>query len=486
MKNRTIKYIFIALFMLLFLVSFQLIANAKATFEQVENNQRNVEIKVKADKKIKNVFIYKEASGKYVLFYKKLGKGKTECTCIITEDKLSTEVQTKFKVVVVEEDGERTTHDITAEPLKPYPSMNPEETAKPTTTEWVIPTKPTPTTRPSTSANPTSSAGTSSQPGTSSEPGTSSDPGTSSEPGTSSDPGSSSQPSSQPVVNGDLEVHFIDPDSRVDAIYIKVGDQSIFIDGGFYGDAKPEIAYLKRIGVTKIDYYIGSHAHTNHVGAAGPIIREFGIKNIVCSKAKYGGKPSVIYSAIAKVKSYNKRDKAKQNAEIDAINACKTIIMGEGDTLDVGSLKISCLGPSKIISGVNPTNDSGACENANSLVLRFDYGKTSFLMAGDSSSKPSKGVKVHPIKDANNRNPGCIDVDVYKNSHHNSTIDIGIIKLISPQYVVFTTGASSLPSSSYLSKLKGLGIKTYIATKNRDKNILMTSDGTSLNVKTKN
>ena len=160
--------------------------------------------------------------------------------------------------------------------------------------------------------------------------------------------------------------------------------------------------------------------------------------------------------------------------------------MGVGDTFNIGTMKVTCLGPSKIISGVNPTNDSGACENTNSLVLRFDYGKTSFLMAGDSSAKSSKGVKVHPIKDENNRNPGCIDVDVYKNSHHNSTIDMGIIKLMSPKYVVFTTGPSSLPSSSYLKNLHKLDITTYIATKNRDKNILMTSDGTSLKVKTNN
>ena len=483
MKNNTKKCIFIAFLLILFLLIFQTIANANVSFEKVENNNRNVEVKVKADKKIKHVFIYKKSSNdKYILFYKKIGGNKSECICIIPEDQLSTETETNFKIVVVEEDGKRTTSDIKAEKLKPYPSMNPSETAKPTTTSTPIPTKPTPTTTATSSSSPTTSG--SSQPTTSSSTSTSPSPSSSSS--ASTKPTQSQSVSPDPVVNGNLEVHFIDPDSRVDAIYIKAGDQSAFIDGGFYGDAKPEIAYLKRIGVTHIDYYIGSHGHTNHVGAAGPIIKEFGITNIVCSKAKYGGKPSVIYAALAKVKSYNKSNKTKQKAETDAINACKQIIMGQGDSINIGSMKVSCLGPTKIISGVNPTNDSGACENANSLVLRFDYGKTSFLMAGDSSSKSSKGVKVHPIKDANNKYPGSIDVDVYKNSHHNSSIDMAIIKLMSPQYVVFTTGPSSLPSSSYLNKLKNQGIKTYIATKNRDKNILITSDGTSLKVKTKN
>ena len=475
MKNRSKKCIFIVLLALLILITFQTIAKADATFEEVKNDKRNVEIKVKADKTIKHVFIYKKSSdGKYILFYKKIGENNKECNCIIPEEKLSTETTTDFKIVVVEEDGKRTTGDIKADKLTPYPTMNPEETAKPSWSPTPVPTKPTPTTTTSTS------------PSGSTSPSTSTSTSTSTQPTGSTSPSTSPTTSADPVVDGKVEVHFIDPNSRVDAIYIKAGNQSAFIDGGFYGDAKAEIAYLKKIGVSHIDYYIGSHGHTNHVGAAGPIIKEFGITNIVCGKAKYGGKPSVIYSAIAKVKSYNKSNKTKKEAELNAINKCKVNVMGVGDTFNIGTMKVTCLGPSKIISGVNPTNDSGACENTNSLVLRFDYGKTSFLMAGDSSAKSSKGVKVHPIKDANNRNPGCIDVDVYNNSHHNSTIDMGIIKLMSPKYVVFTTGPSSLPSSSYLKNLHKLDITTYIATKNRDKNILMTSDGTSLKVKTKN
>ena len=67
-----------------------------------------------------------------------------------------------------------------------------------------------------------------------------------------------------------------------------------------------------------------------------------------------------------------------------------------------------------------------------------------------------------------------------------STISTSIMKLINPKYVVFTTGSDSLLSTSYLKTLHKLGITTYIATKNRDKNILFTSDGKKLTVKTNN
>ena len=79
MKNRSKKCIFIVLLALLILITFQTIAKADATFEEVKNDKRNVEIKVKADKTIKHVFIYKKSSdGKYILFYKKIGENNKE------------------------------------------------------------------------------------------------------------------------------------------------------------------------------------------------------------------------------------------------------------------------------------------------------------------------------------------------------------------------------------------------------------------------
>ena len=78
------------------------------------------------------------------------------------------------------------------------------------------------------------------------------------------------------------------------------------------------------------------------------------------------------------------------------------------------------------------------------------------------------------------------DGEVYKNSHHNGTLKESVLKIISPKYVVFTTKDGYLPSSSYLSLLKKYGAKYYMATNSKDKNVLITSDGTNIKVKTKN
>ena len=273
-------------------------------------------------------------------------------------------------------------------------------------------------------------------------------------------------PTPTPVstVKEELEVHYINPNSRVDAIYIKIGDKSMFIDGGFYRDAKSEINYLKRLGVTHIDYYIGTHAHSNHVGAGGPIISTFGITKIYTGSAKYGGS----YSTMTMMKS-----KAQSAIEKKAINNCEHIPLKAGDILNVGDLKITCIGPISF-SSIKP---GATAENKNSIILRFDYGETSFLMGGDTGASQ--------LSAANKKYPGSIIVDVYKNSHHNSTLSESVYKIIKPTYVVFTTKDGYLPSSSYLKLIKKYGGRYYMATNSKDKNVLIKSDGKKLTVKTK-
>lgn len=267
-----------------------------------------------------------------------------------------------------------------------------------------------------------------------------------------------------------LEIHFIDPNSRVDAIYIKVGDKSIFIDGGFHWDADVEIKYLKRLGVTKIDYYIGSHAHSNHVGAAGPILKAFDIDVIYYGPQKYGSTSSVIWMMKDKAKEYGY---ANKEAELAAIARCEQRVINVGDTININGLKIICLGPVKLTS-VRP---SGGKENLNSLILRLEYGNHSFLFAGDTGAEQ--------LKQANNKFPGMLDVDIYKNSHHNQVMSESVIKLISPRYMVFTTSDSGKPSSSYTKMISKYCSKYFLVTTKKDRNVLIESDGVNMNITTK-
>ena len=102
---------------------------------------------------MKVVKFYKKAeNGKYIIFY--LAKPEANSLeCVLKSSFFSEEKETDLKIVIVDDEG-TTVLDEKVDKLPPMTTMNPEETAKPTTTEWVIPTKPTPTTNPSGSVNP--------------------------------------------------------------------------------------------------------------------------------------------------------------------------------------------------------------------------------------------------------------------------------------------------------------------------------------------
>ena len=117
-------------------------------------------LKVSSDTAMYGVKVYKKAqNGKYILIAKVNAEGKKEIDLKISRNHLSTTEKTEIIIVSEDENGnQQGSSKITVDEVPKPTEMNPEETAKPTTTEWVIPTKPTPTTTTTSSANPTSSS----------------------------------------------------------------------------------------------------------------------------------------------------------------------------------------------------------------------------------------------------------------------------------------------------------------------------------------
>ena len=278
-------------------------------------------------------------------------------------------------------------------------------------------------------------------------------------------PDSGGQISETGVINGDLEVHFINPNSRVDAIYIKAGDKSLFIDGGFKRDGVTEANYLDKIGVTHIDYYIASHSHKNHVEAAPHIISKYGIKQV------YTGYNTCINSGSSPCSKYTIRFFAdEQNVSLDGVNFTA---LKPGDSFQLGDMNFLCVGPMKVINNINRGSVS---QNYNSILLRLEYGSVSFLFTGDNSSTSN-------INESNNAFPGKLKVNVYKNAHHNSN-NRESYNIFQAEYVVFLTNNDNLPKQGTIDNIRKAGGKeTYIVTGNRNGNVVFSSDGTTINVK---
>ena len=75
-----------------------------------------------------------------------------------------------------------------------------------------------------------------------------------------------------------MEMHFIANGYYDDSILIRDNYTVIYIDGGRTEAAKKDIAYLKDLGITKIDYMIGSHVEYDHVAAQADILDNFEVE----------------------------------------------------------------------------------------------------------------------------------------------------------------------------------------------------------------
>ena len=73
---------------------------------------------------------------------------------------------------------------------------------------------------------------------------------------------------------GNLEVHFIDV-GQGDATLIRQGEHAMLIDAGDNSKGTAVQAYLQSQNITKLDYVIGTHPDSDHIGGLDVILYKF-------------------------------------------------------------------------------------------------------------------------------------------------------------------------------------------------------------------
>lgn len=248
-----------------------------------------------------------------------------------------------------------------------------------------------------------------------------------------------------------FEAHFF-PYGRVDAILLGCDGRWAYVDSGYRSDGKMAVEHMKELGVTRLDAYIASHRHRNHVGGAPAIIKAM--------------KPAAIYTRDARM-----RDRllalASGSEERAAVRDAYYRVLAPGYAFWLESARFECLGPAKL----NNASVVYIRENYNSLILRAEYKARTILLTGDTSAS-----KLGDIPDEKLR---C---EVLKNPHHNGALGEKLLKRIAPQIVVVCNGKP--PAGYYQKRIKAAGAKLYTAGKKGDGRIIFKTDGDSWEVET--
>ena len=88
-------------------------------------------------------------------------------------------------------------------------------------------------------------------------------------------------PEEEPL-NGSWQMHVIDV-GNADSILITDHTHSLLIDAGERGCGKEVLDYLKKEGITKLDYVIATHFHSDHIGGMADVVNGIQIGEFLLS-----------------------------------------------------------------------------------------------------------------------------------------------------------------------------------------------------------
>jgi competence protein ComEC len=278
-----------------------------------------------------------------------------------------------------------------------------------------------------------------------------------------------------PKPTGELQVHVLDvgPIEGDSILIVAPGGKSVLIDAGDSGKGKIILEALKRYKIEKLDYFIATHPHPDHIGGADEVMNGIKVGTVIdngvdlstpvppAPPTKKGAKAKPTPTPAKKTRARTvtgffdeyKEALEKAGAQHEKAEAGKKYDLGGGAYLTV-------LAPTEPFFTKDQMKTGGNDTNANSIVLRLDYGDFTMLFMGDAESQTEdrligKDLELNALK-----------ARVIKIAHHGSKYATSdhFLKRVQPEAAIISDGAWNRyghPAQSVLDRLKAVNAKVY-------------------------
>jgi beta-lactamase superfamily II metal-dependent hydrolase len=254
---------------------------------------------------------------------------------------------------------------------------------------------------------------------------------------------------------------------RIDFVAVGQGDaalltsptgKTVLIDGGPREAGPALAAALRARHVTAIDLVLLTHRHEDHLGGLVAVVRDFPVRMFMDAQFPH---PSAVYKEL--LGTLKARHVTVREAERN-----RTIDIGGGAT-------ITLLTPPD-----PPINHSRSDVNANSVVVRLDYGRAGVLFAADAEPQTERWLLASGAR---------LPAQVLKVAHHGGRYSstARFLNAVSPQAAVISVGVVNEyghPTPEAIARLERAHARVYRT--DQDGTVTVETDGARIQVTTAN
>ncbi|WP_160135505.1 lamin tail domain-containing protein [Halococcus salsus] len=266
--------------------------------------------------------------------------------------------------------------------------------------------------------------------------------------------------SSSSTSDGTFEVHSINVDQGDSTLIISPTNQTMLIDTGDYSDnGEIVLEYLKNHNITRIDYLVSTHADADHIGGNAEIIEYY--------ESQAEGIGAVYDPGIAS-------SSGTYQDYLDAVEKHNVTLYEThaGDNIPLKGVQTQVLSPPEQYIDNRDRNE-------NSIVLRFTFGQTSFVLPGDIEETGESRLASEYGSHLNST--------ILKAAHHGSagSSTEPFLNAVSPTVTLISSAYDSQyghPAPETLQRLADQNIEAYWTATHG--NIVLTSDGSTIDIAT--
>ena len=231
----------------------------------------------------------------------------------------------------------------------------------------------------------------------------------------------------------------------------------MLIDCGESSESDEVISYLQNHNVSKLDYVIGTHPHSDHMGGMSAIVDNFEISDFYMPYLPDDDIPTTKYFERLLVSLENK------NLEIKNPSVNDKLKLGSADILVVA-----------------PNSKEYSNTNNYSIGIILTHGENSFIFTGDAEKLAEEEMVENSL---------LKDIDVYKAGHHGSSTSSSekFLDVIKPEYAVIMCGEGNSynhPNDDAVERIEKYVPEENIFRTDLNGSIVAESDGKNISFKT--